>query len=90
MAKTKYSADSALPQYPSPSRANKAEVFKTLDIPAPLLKDMWTAPVTFVVTGTTAYIGATADLRRRLQEHGSVRQKADQSGPCIPTPTSID
>jgi hypothetical protein len=60
------------------------DVFKTAHLPAPSVL------TTFVVTGTNAYIGESADLRRRLPEHGAVRPTAGQSGTCTPTPASID
>ena len=91
MAKSQYSADSApLPQSRSPFDGNKVGVFKTAYLPAAFLKDMLSVPATFVVTGTNAYIGESADLRRRLPEHGAVRRTDGQSGTCTPTPISID
>ena len=90
MAKCKYSADSAsLPQSPSPSFGDKMGAFKTANVPAPVRKDT-PVPTTFVVTGTNAYIGESADLGRRLSKHGAVHRTAGQSGTCPPTPTSID
>ena len=84
MAKTEYSADSApLPQSPSAGD-------KTAYLPAPFPKDTLSLTTTFVVTGTTGYIGESADLGRRLSKHGAVHRTAGQSGTCPPIHTSID
>jgi hypothetical protein len=89
MAKREYSADSApLPQPYLPPDGNKMGTFESL--PAPFSKGTSPVPTTFVLTGTNAYIGESADLRRRLPEHGAVRRTAGQSGTCIPTLISIE
>lgn len=91
MAKSQYSADSApLPQSPSPPNSNKVDVFKTAYFPAPFLKDVLLASKTYVLIGMNGYIGESANLRRRLREHGAVRRMDGQSGTCTPTPISID
>lgn len=89
MAKSQYSADSAsLPQYPSTSSGNRMGTFKIAYFPARYLKDPFSAPTTFVLTGTNTYVGENVDLGRRIPEHASVRRKAGHSGTY--TPTSID
>jgi hypothetical protein len=91
MAKSQYSADSAsLPQSPSSSNGNRVDIFKTAYIPGPFPKDTLSVSATFVVTRTNGYVGESADLRRRLPEHGAVRRTAGQSGTCNPTSISID
>jgi hypothetical protein len=62
---------------------------KTAYLAAPVRKDTLPVPTTFLVTGTNTYIGESADLGRRLPEHG-VRRTAGLSGTCTPTHTSID
>ena len=90
MASNEYSADSPpLPQSASPS-SGKMGAFKTAYLPASFLQDVLPAPTTSMMAGTNGYIGKSADLPRRLSEHGAVRRKAGQSGTSTPTHTSLD
>lgn len=90
MAKSEYSADSApLPQSLASSNRNKLDIFNAAHLPAPFPTDRLSVNVSFLVAGTNGYIGESADVWRRLAEHGTVRRTAGQSGTCTPTHTSI-